>query len=60
VGFTLEEEYRFSTLATEKERLEKLIQQLDYMIEQSKQRQEWLKRMNMNGEFRNFNLKDLK
>lgn len=60
VGFSIEEEYRFCTLITEEERLNKLVQQLEYMIEQSKQRQEWLKRMNMNGEFRNFDLKDLK
>ena len=60
VGFSMEEEYKFCILATEKERLDKLIQQLEFMIEQSKQRQEWLKRMNMNGEFRNFDLKNLK
>lgn len=60
VGFSIEEEYRFCILATEKERLNKLVNQLEKMIEQSKQRQEWLKRMNMNGEFRNFDLKNLK
>jgi Lon protease-like protein len=60
VGFTLDEEYNFCILATEKERLNKLLIQLDHMIAQSKQRQEWLKRMNMNGEFRNFDLKNLK
>lgn len=60
VGFSLDEEYSFFTLYNEKSRLEKLIHQLEFMVEQSKQRQEWLKRMNMNGEFRNFNVNDLK
>ena len=60
VGFSIEEEYRFCILVAENARLNKLIQQLEYMIDQSKQRQEWLKRMNMNGEFRNFDLKEWK
>ncbi|HEX5624489.1 MAG TPA: LON peptidase substrate-binding domain-containing protein [Saprospiraceae bacterium] len=60
VGFTLEEEYRFCVLRTETERMDKLIQQLEYMIGNSKQRQEWLKRIHMNGEFKDFNIQDLK
>lgn len=60
VGFTLKEEYQFSTLKTENERLQKLLNQLKLMIAQSTTRKEWLKNMNMNGEFRNFGKESIK
>jgi hypothetical protein len=56
VGFSIEDEYRFCIIESEEDRLNKLIVQLKQMTEQSRQRQEWLKRMNMNGEFRNFDI----
>lgn len=54
VGFSLEEEYRFLSTESENERLNKLIHQIEYMISQSKLREQWLKRINMNGEFQVF------
>lgn len=60
VGFNLKEEYHFSALQTENDRLQKLLNQLEIMIEQSKNRKEWLRNMNMNGEFRNFGKESIK
>lgn len=54
VGFTLDEEYKFLATDNENERLFKLIHQIEYMIGQSKLREKWLKRINMNGEFQVF------
>lgn len=54
VGFSSNEEYEFLNLITEKDRLNTLVQQINFMISQSKQRQNWLKQLNLNGEFRNF------
>lgn len=60
VGFNLKEEYQFSALKTENERLQKLSNQLELMIAQSATRKEWLRNMNMNGEFRNFGKESIK
>ncbi|MDQ3142682.1 MAG: LON peptidase substrate-binding domain-containing protein [Bacteroidota bacterium] len=56
VGFTLEEEYAFIMVNSEKERLTKLIAQIHKMIEHSLLRKNWLTRLNMNGEFRDFKI----
>ncbi len=51
VGFTLEQEYEFSSIFDEKNRTLKIEEQLSYMIEQSKLRLNWITRLNMNGEY---------
>ncbi|MBK9107812.1 MAG: LON peptidase substrate-binding domain-containing protein [Saprospiraceae bacterium] len=54
VGFNIHQEYSFFALATEDERLEYLIIQLEFMIEHSRLRANWIKQIHMNGEFREF------
>lgn len=54
VGFSVEEEYRFLSTDHENERLNNLAHQIEYMIVQSKSRENWLKRINMNGEYQIF------
>ncbi len=54
VGFTLKEEYHFNSCESENDRLSQLLNQIKFMISQSLLRQEWLKNMSLNGEFRNF------
>ena len=55
VGFNLEEEYALFCIDEESKRIEKLIDQIHHLIQQTKQRQDWIQRLNMNGEFRFFN-----
>lgn len=54
VGFNLQEEYHFLSLESESERLDALQLQIDKLITQSRQRNEWITRLNLNGEFRKF------
>jgi len=54
VGFNLQQEYAFFSLETEAERLEMLQLQIEFMTEQTKVRDHWLRQLHMNGEYRNF------
>ncbi|MBV6473138.1 MAG: hypothetical protein JPMHGGIA_01411 [Saprospiraceae bacterium] len=54
VGFNLQQEYAFFSLETEVERLEMLQLQIEFMLEQTKVRDHWLRQLHMNGEYRNF------
>ncbi len=58
VGFSIQQEYEFLCLKSEEERLQKLQQQITYMIQLNKPKREWLKRLQLNGEFLRFNPAD--
>jgi hypothetical protein len=54
IGLSLEDEYHFSTINSENKRLEFIIKQIQKMIYNTKQRLNWIDRLNLNGEFRMF------
>lgn len=60
VGFSLAEEYKLLNMPSEIQRLEFIEAQINTMIGQSEVRAHWLKQIQMNGEFQNFNSEEWK